>query len=329
MAADASPATGNDAAVRRHFENQARACDGLGSPFTARVCRALAAGLDPSTTTGRRVLQWQGDAAADALALRLCGGLHALVLQGADEALAAAFPPNAVGDALLGQTLTAAIARNDDVLNLFIDCAPQTNEVARSAMLLPGLLVVARETGLPLALHEIGSSAGLNLLFDRFHYRYGENEWGEAGSPVRLAPEIRGMPPPLGGTLEIAVRHGSDISPVDVSDPQARLRLRSYVWADQTARLERLDAALKLAAAEPFELERADAADFLEQRLAERRSGRVFVLMHSIMWQYMTEETRSRIERLLSQAGHQADRAAPLAWLRMEPRRAIPSRHSA
>ena len=70
-------------------------------------------------------------------------------------------------------------------------------------MLLPGFLPIARETGLPLALHEIGSSAGLNLLFDRFHYRYGDVEWGDPASPVRLAPEVRGNPVPIDGAAEI------------------------------------------------------------------------------------------------------------------------------
>lgn len=65
----------DEAKIRVHFEHQAEACERLSSPFTARICRALAANLDRNTETGRRVLDWRGIPGADALALRLCGGL--------------------------------------------------------------------------------------------------------------------------------------------------------------------------------------------------------------------------------------------------------------
>ena len=306
-------------AVRAHFEAQAKACDRLGSAFTARLCRALAKVLDRATGTGRRVLDWPGDPRDDALALRLCGGLHALVLSGADKQLAGIYPPARLDDAALLATLADAIARNDATLFSTLANAPQTNEIARSGMLLPGFLTIARETGLPLALHEIGSSAALNLLFDRFHYRYGQAEWGAADSPVRLAPELRGKLPPLDGDLAVSARHGCDIAPVDIGRPADRLRLRSYIWADQALRLERLDAAIGLAASVPFTLEQADAADFVRARLASRRPGTAFVLFHSIMWQYMPLATRAEISTALEAAGQDATAAAPVAWLRMEP----------
>ena len=142
-------------------------------------------------------------------------------------------------------------------------------------MLLPGFLAIARETGLPLEIAEIGASAGLNLNFDRYHYRYGAAEWGDPASPVRLAPELRGKLPPLDGALTVSARSGCDIAPVDLSNKAARLRLRCFIWADQTARLQRLDAAIGLALAAPVTLVQADAADFVRQKLAAaiRRVG--------------------------------------------------------
>ncbi|EKF18667.1 DUF2332 domain-containing protein [Nitratireductor pacificus] len=303
--------------IAGHFEKQAQACDRMGSPFTARLCRLLPDLLEADTQTGRRVLEWPGDPRGDALALRLCGGLHGLVLSGHDTVLAAAYPPNAVSETALRQAVANAIAGHDDRLCTNLDSAPQTNEIGRSAMLLPGFLAIARETGLPLDLHEIGSSAGLNLLFDRFHYRYGDAAWGEGSASVQLAPEVRGGAPVLEGALHVAGRRGSDIAPIDVSLPDERLRLTSYVWADQTARLERLAAAIGLAAHEPYQLEREDAAIFVERALAGRRSDAVFVLFHSIMWQYLPVPTRQRIAAALAVAG--AAGGAPIAWLRMEP----------
>lgn len=303
--------------IREHFRHQAKACEGLGSDFTAGLCRLLAERLDRSTEVGRRVLSWAGNTRDDALSLRLCGGLHGLVLAGADERLAAAYPPNMVGDGELAGAVSAALARHDEALVAALASPPQTNEIARSAMLLPGFLTVGAEYGMPLAIREIGSSAGLTLNFDRYSYRYGDACWGPDDSPVKLCPDVRGEAPPLGGFLDIASRKGADIAPLDVRDGAARIRLKSYVWADQTARLQRLDAALTVADAHPFALERADAAVFVESELAAPAEGIVFVLFHSIMWQYMPEATRRRIEDMLDTAGNEG--GGPIAWLRMEP----------
>lgn len=291
----------------------------LGSPFMARLCHVLADIIDRDTLTGTRTLDWPGDPRVDALSLRLCGGLHAVVLSGDDAQLAAAYPPGAADEETLRRVLPAAIARNDERLAASLAGAPQTNEIARSGMLLPGFLMIARETGLPLALHEIGSSAGLNLLFDRFHYRYGDAAWGDPASPVLLQPEVRGTAIPMNGTATVLSRQGSDIAPVYVTDSADRLRLRSYVWPDQTVRLTRLDAALALAAATPFELERTDAAAFVRKNLAARRPGSVFVLLHTIMWQYMPRTSKDAILAALEEASRQATTDAPIARLRMEP----------
>jgi hypothetical protein len=311
--------TDPSAAVLRNLEAQAAICDALGSPFSAKVCRALAEGLDHSTATGRRALGWPGNATADALALRLLGALHGLVLRGADEGLVAVYPPREVADSRLRDAITTAIRQHDEGLCRALDSVPQTNEVARSAMLLPGFLSIARETGVPLEIAEIGASAGLNLNFDRFHYRYGTAQWGSSASPVRLAPELRGNVPPLDGALTVSARSGCDIAPVDLSNDAARLRLRSFIWADQATRLQRLDAATGLAVAAPVTLVQADAADFLLQKLAARSEGSVFVMFHSAVWDYMPHPTRDAIEVAIRQAGTVATERSPLAWLSVEP----------
>lgn len=306
--------------IRDHFEQQAKACDSLGSPFTARLCRLLGERLDRSTVTGLAVAEWPGSPRADALALRLCGGLHQLVLSGADEELASVYPPQQADDATLASAVMAAIVRNDEDLVRFLESPPQTNEIARAAMVLPGLLLVARRHDLPLAVAEIGASAGLNLNLDRFRFDYGAEGWGDPASPVRISPEVRGEGPPLAGALDIAARAGCDISPIDVSRAGEAARLRSYVWPDQQARLERIDAAIEIALAHPFALELADAAAFVRERLAARPKGATFVLMHTIMWQYMPRATKDAILAALAEAGETATPDAPILRLRMEPR---------
>ncbi len=307
-------------AVVAAFRNQAAVCAAMGSPFTARLCALLAARLSPGGAVADRVLDWPGDPSnrADALPLRLAGALHALVLSGSDPGLVAVYPPqDAPADALW-----AAVARALETHAAFVlrrlDGPPQTNEAQRSAALAPGYLTIAAETGLPLVCSEIGASAGLNLVWDRFRYAFGAAAWGDPASPVHLAPDWRGPPPPL-PAARVAERAACDRTPLDLRAPETEARLASFVWADQPDRLARLRTALGLARAEWVEVETADAADWLERRLANPRLGHAHVVAHSIMWQYMPQATRDRITALLAARGAVAQATAPLAWLRLEP----------
>jgi hypothetical protein len=308
-------------AVLRAFETQAENCDRLGSPFTAHLCRRLAVILDHGTALGRAVNDWPLDPAASALALRLCGALHGTVRAGRAPALARLYPPAPDTGPALDAALHAAIAEQGGNLLGMIESAPQTNEVARSAVLLGGLLTIAAETGLALALNEIGASAGLNLHPDCYRYDLGQGRrWGPEDAPLTIPCDWRGAAPPLDAPLDIASRAGADLDPIDPADANARERLLAYIWPDQTARLERTVAALTHAATHQVALARADAADWAEARLAEPpREGVARVLMHSIAWQYFARATQDRIAAALADAGGNATPDAPLAWLRFEP----------
>ncbi len=308
-------------AVLRAFETQAENCDRLGSPFTAHLCRRLAVILDHGTALGRAVNDWPLDPAGSALALRLCGALHGTVRAGRAPPLARLYPPASDTGPALDAALRAAIAEQGGNLLGMIESAPQTNEVARSAVLLGGLLTIAAETGLALALNEIGTSAGLNLHPDCYAYDLGQGRrWGPADAPLTISCDWRGACPPLDARLEIASRAGADLAPIDPADGPAGERLLGYIWPDQPARLERAAAALAHAAAHKVALTRAEAADWAEARLAAApEPGIVRVLMHSIAWQYFPVATQGRITTALTGAGAAATRDAPLAWLRFEP----------
>jgi hypothetical protein len=309
--------------VRAAFRLQEEACASMGSPFTARLCRLLAARLAPGGPVADRVLAWPGEPSVrgDSLPLRLAGALHALALTGADPALAAVYPPRAAagepGDDALWDAVSAALERHAAFILDRLDVPPQTNEPQRSAALCPGFLVVAAETGLPLALSEIGASAGLNLHWDRFRYRFGAAEWGDPASPVLIAPDWRGPPPPL-PPARVVERAGCDVRPIDVANPEGAVRLLSFVWADQAERLARLRAAIAVAQAAGPRPDAADAGDWLAARLARPRPGSAHVVLHSIMWQYLPPPTRRRIAATLAEAGAAATAEAPLAWLRLE-----------
>ncbi|HZB97556.1 MAG TPA: DUF2332 family protein, partial [Candidatus Sulfotelmatobacter sp.] len=98
-----------------------------------------------------------------------------------------------------------------------------------------------------------------------------------------------------------------------------RLTLLSYIWADQIERIARLEAAIEVATRVPAQVDRADAAEWIEARLRENVPGVARVVYHSIVLQYLTDEGRDRLRRVIREAGDRATRTAPLAWLRMEP----------
>lgn len=301
------------------FALQARWCEQLGAPFSAALMRALADDWTQGGALRTLLPAWPGDAVADALALRVAGALHRLVIDGTEPALAAAY---ADGTPPAPAQLAAAIEGHAALWRDYLAHSPQTNEIGRSALLLGGYAVIAAHTGLPLALREIGASAGLNLLWDHFHYRLGGAGWGEPTAGVVIEADWRGRPPPLPPRIAVASRAGCDRAPIDLRDAGQRQRLLSYVWPDQPQRLARLRAALALAEREPPPLTAADAADWAEAELAAPQPGACLVLAHSIVWSYLRAATQQRLRAALHTAGGRARPDAPLAWLRYELRRA-------
>lgn len=306
------------------FRRQVRWCTQMGSPFTAQLLDCAADQLERGGAIAKRLRDWPGDPVADLVALRLAGAVHAIVLSGEAPALAAGFPPHArqFDAARLWPLVEQALQAHESLVDSYLASAPQTNEVARAGVLLGGFLEIARRVGLPLRLLEIGASAGLNQIWDRFRYEFdapaGRAAWGDAASPVVLSPRWEGPLPALDARLAVATSAASDVTPIDLEDAAQRLRLRSYVWADQRERLERLDRAIELARQARVRVERADAGDWLAQRLAERADGCCTVVFHSIVWTYLDDALQARIRDLIERAGAARTDAAPLAWLRLE-----------
>jgi hypothetical protein len=308
-----------DNEIRSAFEGQARACMALGSPFTARLCQLFAARLMPGAPVADHLLGWVGDPTpkADSVPLRIAGCLHALVLERRSDALAGVYPPHEASDDAVWDAVSEAMRDHADFLLERLQSAPQTNEVRRSGALLPGFLDISRLFGLPLVLSELGASAGLNLQWDRYRYRLGEMDWGDPHSRVKIEPEWRGAPPPT-ATVRVARRAGCDLNPIDSVEPEQRLRMLSYIWADQQDRLERTRAALDMAAQGRVKIERSDAVDWMRGRLSHSYAGAVHVLFNTIAWQYLPKHLQTEGENLMATAGARATASTPLAWLQLE-----------
>ncbi|MFZ4689288.1 MAG: DUF2332 domain-containing protein [Polymorphobacter sp.] len=306
-------------AIAAAFAQQAGFCRQFAAPFTAAMCEAAALALDATSASGRAIIDWPGDAFADALMMRVTGGFNALVRAGQAPELACLYPPAALPPVAQLATVVCAVLADparDAALLDWLAGPPQTNEVARSGVLFPGLMAVAAATRLPLRLFELGCSAGLNLNLDRFGYALGGISAGDPLSPVQLAPVWTGPPPPL-ADVTLVSRRGVDINPLDVSDAATRERLMAYVWPDQPERVARARAAIALARTQPPPIDGGDAAAWVEQHVGAD-AGSVAVVLHSIAFQYFPPATKARIAAHMARVGEAASATAPLAWLRYE-----------
>jgi hypothetical protein len=178
----------------------------------------------------------------------------------------------------------------------------QTNEVARSSALQPGFAVVARRAGRPLALLEIGASAGLNLLGDRYCVAYGDRLLGDPRSAVRIECRLRGdLRPPL-ETAPIAWRLGIDRNPIDITDADQALWLRALVWPDQPWRAELLLAAIRVAQEEPPEVLRGDALDLLAEVIAQAPADAALCLYSSFTLYQFGLAQKAALDRIVARA---------------------------
>ena len=183
------------------------------------------------------------------------------------------------------------------IADLFAERTVQTNEVGRSAGLRLALATLPSDA--PIALIDIGCSAGLNLFVDRFRFefRHADGSRSIVGpeSDVAIATDIvSGWPPCDEPAPPIVARHGVDRSPLDVHDPRDARWLRACVWPSDRERHRRLAAAIGLARSNRLDVKRADAVEGLASVLASLDRSIRPVVFHSWVVSYFDGETRRR-----------------------------------
>jgi hypothetical protein len=305
---------------------QSEVCREFGSPFNGAMLAHMAADLEAGGPVGALLTPWKGASRRkvfdEAAPIRLINAFTHLAAGDDVPELSRAYPRDGrPGDAdAAWAAARALIASQHERLAAFMGHEPQTNEVRRSGVLLGGFLRVTAETGLPLRCFELGASAGLNMLWDRFRYRLGEAAWGDPAATVRVPVDWTGPLPPLDARPQVIERAACDRRPTELADPAQQRRLMACIWPDQFDRLERSRAAIALALDEGLRVEPADALDWVRARVRPQ-PGTATVLYHSIFWQYLPPDTRAGLTAAIAEAGAQATDAAPFAWLRMEPPR--------
>jgi hypothetical protein len=312
-----------DGSVSQAYANQVAYCINNDAPITARVVSAVAAQLDDPDAGAfvARIRDWSGSALADAIPLRSVGGLHALQIAGTAPALAPIYAGVPADDSAI---VAGVIREHEAFLMPWLDGPPQTNEAGRSSSFIAAMLWLAAQ-GLPAGFDclEIGSSAGINLMIDRYRYDLGGVVVGPDEPVMAFTPEWRGAPPPP-GPIAFASLKGCDVSPLDLTNPEQALRLKAYVWPEHAVRFERLEAAIAAAHQRKPDLVKMRAADFVEQQLAlPQAEGTTRVLMHSIVWQYLPADEKQRITEAMEAAGARATPGKALAWIALEANREL------
>lgn len=298
------------------FRDQSATCTRMGSPFMGRLLKILSEEWDSTSALGQVMDTYDGDLgpAGHSLPLRVAGGLHALVLKDAHAALAAVYPPHDASDEALRAEVCKALTENAEFLIDWTKLPPQTNEIRRSAALMSMARVALQHFELPIALSELGASGGLNLLWDCYAVDVKEGKWGADAPLVTFAPDWSGPLPP-DATPQIVERAGVDLNPLDPTKAEDRLRLASYLWPDQAYRLDMLQNA---APHQVHAVEKGDAIEWLSDRIAQPKEGRLHLIQHTVAWQYFPHAAQERGQRLIEAAGARATPEAPLGWMRME-----------
>jgi hypothetical protein len=237
--------------------------------------------------------------------LRLMGALHYLVLSGQSPELAA-FYPSAGGEEPVEGVWSVALAAIDehfDQIRHRLHRTVQTNEPGRSAALFAGLLWLTDRHRRPIRLLEVGASAGLNLLADRYAYVVDGRELGDPASPLRFEQPWAPAPPidldGVAARLRITARAGCDPSPLDPTRPDDQIALLSYIWPDELHRIDRMRAALSVAAEDPVPVTAGRGSEWLPGVLAAGGDGELTVVWHSVMRQDVEPGEWDAIERAL------------------------------
>jgi hypothetical protein len=253
----------------------------------------------------------------------LLGAVHALLLDGVDHPLREYYPtcveePLEPDDGVFERFRAFCLAHEQPIRDIVSTRRVQTNEVGRSAVLYPSFAHVAQQTRTDsLALVEVGASAGLNLYWDRFHYVYDDEEYGDPDSPVEIRSEIHGetQPPLPELPPRVTERIGVDLNPLSVTDDADAHWLQALVIPDQQERHERLAATIDVVREDPPKLVAGDVLDVLPDVLADVPDEPACCVFSTLTLYQFEDEDIATLREHLREASHER----PIHWLSGDP----------
>lgn len=277
------------------------------SPLYERVAESVAE--DPEVLELLRQAPPEAHLPGAALA-----GVRYLLLDGLDHPL---------GEVYAGQSdadpgplfLDVCRTQRADLLALLATRRVQTNDCGRCALIGPALTWVAEQLPGPYGLVDVGASAGLNLLGDRYRLDYGRHgATGPPDSTVQIACEVTGGAPPVAEHwLALESRIGIDRSPIDLAEPADARWLLACVWPD-TSRAERVEASIALAQQDPPTVLPGQADTVLPGVLAGLPEDTTAVVTTTWAFGYFSEADRAAfVDLLLAESARR-----PIAWISAE-----------
>jgi hypothetical protein len=258
----------------------------------------------------------------------LLAALHYSVLRDQSHDFASWFKTvdgtKAAGDPELKNLLSSFITeRFEELKELVSKGATQTNEVGRSALVLPALAALGAEQSKSVGIVEIGTSAGLNLRPDAYAIAYKNPDGttttvGPQDATVRIATDAaqsaQALPFEAIGTLRLGARIGVDLNPLDPTDEFQARWLCALIWPDDTTRFLRLRAALDYATENPIAIVQGDAVETIRAHISSVPAEEYPVVVTTWVLTYLTEPQRHAFREELDRAAQNRD----FAWITME-----------
>ncbi|WP_368408807.1 DUF2332 domain-containing protein [Haloarchaeobius amylolyticus] len=246
----------------------------------------------------------------------MLSAVHYLLLNGADHTLARFYPsltdsPEDPG-AAYPNFRNFCVTHADDLIPLLRHRRTQTNAVSRCAGLYPAFCYIDHQTSMPLGLLELGTSAGLNLNWNRYAYGYDSEWFGTTDSNVTVQSSVRSGSPPLQQSPPaVNTRLGIDLNPLDPTDSSDAAWLRALVWPEHTERLDLLDAALEQTQTDPPRVVADDAVETLVNHATSMPDDETLVIYHTAFLYQLSEDQRNTLHQALATIGERR----PVWWL--------------
>jgi hypothetical protein len=244
----------------------------------------------------------------------LFGAVHYLLLKGFEHKLKEFYPSIVVEARPPNNSFEYfkefCLININEIIDLLKTKLVQTNEVRRCAYLYPVFDFIYKKSKKPLALIEIGTSAGLQLLWDKYSYSYNANEVvGNKGSRLHITSELKGdirpflpsTPPP------VSTRVGIDINTVDLTDEDENLWLKSLIWTEHNERLMMFERAASYITECPVQLVEGDGVTLLRGVVDRVSNDSAVCIFHTHVANQMPLETRKLLLSIVESIGKDRD----------------------
>ncbi|MCQ6562054.1 DUF2332 domain-containing protein [Paenibacillus mendelii] len=243
------------------------------------------------------------------------GAVHYLLQQGIEHELSVYYrslvdPPRAIGEQAFSAFQSFCRLYRDPIIAILQNKYVQTNEVRRCAYLYPSFCHIYGKVQLPLALIEIGTSAGLQLLWDTYSYRYQSEELlGAPSSPVQIQAELRGhrLPPLMKNSPPVAFRRGIDLHINDLTQPDDYAWLKSLIWPEHQDRAELFEKAARHFQKQPVPLIEGDGIASLRELADQVPAASALCVFHTHVANQLSPSSKNSLIETIHALGQTRD----------------------